>query len=163
MGQAGPLPEAATGGLQMQTRSQDVGAAHEERDSEQGEREVGYFPRAEEAQYEAPTGKIRGPPAYRYVDRPLPGDTLDLASYRMIRGCFRPVTARNRLVMVDFNRRRPLSGDISLATAREEETRRKRKRENLRWRHPLMARRWLGFFFAVFFAKSQKTSGWHRG
>ncbi|RWW18968.1 hypothetical protein GW17_00017007 [Ensete ventricosum] len=57
MGQAGPLPEAATGGLQMQTRSQDVGAAHEERDSEQGEREVGYFPRAEEAQYEAPTGK----------------------------------------------------------------------------------------------------------
>ncbi|RRT36116.1 hypothetical protein B296_00034670 [Ensete ventricosum] len=32
-------------------------AAHEEHDSEQDEREVGYSPRAEEAQSDAPTGK----------------------------------------------------------------------------------------------------------
>ncbi|RWW87832.1 hypothetical protein BHE74_00003318 [Ensete ventricosum] len=57
MGQAGPLHQAAAGGLQVQTRSQTAGAAHEERGSEQGEREVGYSPRAEEAQYGAPTGK----------------------------------------------------------------------------------------------------------
>ncbi|RZR79305.1 hypothetical protein BHM03_00004994 [Ensete ventricosum] len=40
MGQAGPLPQAVAGGLQVQTRSQVVGAAHEERDSEQVEQEV---------------------------------------------------------------------------------------------------------------------------
>ncbi|RWV99044.1 hypothetical protein GW17_00038077, partial [Ensete ventricosum] len=57
MGQAGPLPQAATGGLQVQTRSQIAGAAHEERGGEQDEREVGYSPRAEEAQSGAPTGK----------------------------------------------------------------------------------------------------------
>ncbi|RWW59395.1 hypothetical protein BHE74_00033667, partial [Ensete ventricosum] len=49
MGQVRPLPQAAVGGLQVQTRSQVVGAAHEERDSEQDEHEVGYSPRAEEA------------------------------------------------------------------------------------------------------------------
>ncbi|RRT74765.1 hypothetical protein B296_00003707 [Ensete ventricosum] len=57
MGQARPLPQATVGGLQVQTRLQAVGAAHEERDSEQDEREVGYSPRAEEAQSCAPTGK----------------------------------------------------------------------------------------------------------
>ncbi|RZS07477.1 hypothetical protein BHM03_00038308 [Ensete ventricosum] len=57
MRQAGPLPQAGAGGLQVQTRSQTAGAAHEERDSEQDEREVGYSPRAEEAQSGAPTGK----------------------------------------------------------------------------------------------------------
>ncbi|RZR87483.1 hypothetical protein BHM03_00014895 [Ensete ventricosum] len=50
MGQAGPLPQAAAGELQVQTRSQTAGAAHEERDSEHNEREVGYSPQAEEAQ-----------------------------------------------------------------------------------------------------------------
>ncbi|RZS28346.1 hypothetical protein BHM03_00061927 [Ensete ventricosum] len=38
--QSGPLPQAAAGGLQVQTRSQAVGAAHEECDSEQDECEV---------------------------------------------------------------------------------------------------------------------------
>ncbi|RZR72222.1 hypothetical protein BHM03_00011307 [Ensete ventricosum] len=57
MGQAGHLSQAVAGGLQVQIRSQAVGAAHEERDSEQDEYEVGYSPRAEEAQSGAPTGK----------------------------------------------------------------------------------------------------------
>ncbi|RWW47607.1 hypothetical protein BHE74_00046387 [Ensete ventricosum] len=57
MGQVGPLPQAAAGGLQVQTRSQAAGAAHEERSSEQDEREVGYSPRAEKTQSGAPTGK----------------------------------------------------------------------------------------------------------
>ncbi|RWW07516.1 hypothetical protein GW17_00029102 [Ensete ventricosum] len=57
MGQAGPLLQAAVGGLQVQTRSQTVGAAHEERGSEQDEREFGYSPRVEEAPSGAPTGK----------------------------------------------------------------------------------------------------------
>ncbi|RWW12292.1 hypothetical protein GW17_00024052 [Ensete ventricosum] len=42
MGHAGPLLQAVTGGLQVQTRSQTVGAAHEKRYSEQDKREVGY-------------------------------------------------------------------------------------------------------------------------
>ncbi|RWW54036.1 hypothetical protein BHE74_00039404 [Ensete ventricosum] len=45
------------GGLQVQTRSQTVGAAHEERGSEQDKREVGYSPRVEDAQSGEPTGK----------------------------------------------------------------------------------------------------------
>ncbi|RZS18213.1 hypothetical protein BHM03_00050443 [Ensete ventricosum] len=57
MGQAGPLLQAAVGGLQVQTHSQNVEAAHEERDSEQDEREVGYSPRVEEAPSGASTGK----------------------------------------------------------------------------------------------------------
>ncbi|RRT55439.1 hypothetical protein B296_00027043, partial [Ensete ventricosum] len=57
MGQAGPLPQATAGGLQVQTRLQTAGAAHEERDSEQDEHEVGYSLRVEEAQSGAPTGK----------------------------------------------------------------------------------------------------------
>ncbi|RWW35572.1 hypothetical protein BHE74_00059485 [Ensete ventricosum] len=57
MGQAGPLLQIATGGLQVQTRSQTVGATHEERGSEQDEPEVGYSPRVEEVPSRAPTGK----------------------------------------------------------------------------------------------------------
>ncbi|RRT63808.1 hypothetical protein B296_00007134 [Ensete ventricosum] len=57
IGQVGPLPQAAASGLQVQTRSQTVGVAHEECGSEHDEREVGYSPRAEEAQSGAPTGK----------------------------------------------------------------------------------------------------------
>ncbi|KAJ8493969.1 hypothetical protein OPV22_015690 [Ensete ventricosum] len=57
MGQAGPLLHAAAGGLQVQTRSQTAGAAYEECNSEQDEREVGYSPRWEEAPSGAPTGK----------------------------------------------------------------------------------------------------------
>ncbi|RRT49362.1 hypothetical protein B296_00024923, partial [Ensete ventricosum] len=57
MGQARPLLQAATGGLQVQTRSQTVGTAYEERGSEQDEREVGYSPRGKEAPSGAPTGK----------------------------------------------------------------------------------------------------------
>ncbi|RWW52345.1 hypothetical protein BHE74_00041235, partial [Ensete ventricosum] len=57
MEQAGPLLQAAAGGLQVQTRSQTVGAAYEERDSEQDEREVEYSPRGEEAPSRAPTEK----------------------------------------------------------------------------------------------------------
>ncbi|RWW70482.1 hypothetical protein BHE74_00021843 [Ensete ventricosum] len=47
MGQAEPLLQAIAGGQQVQTHSQTVGAAHEERDSEQDEREFGYSPRVE--------------------------------------------------------------------------------------------------------------------
>ena len=43
-GQAGPLPQAAAGGLHVHTRSHAVGAAQEERGSERDEREVGYSP-----------------------------------------------------------------------------------------------------------------------
>ncbi|RWV87242.1 hypothetical protein BHE74_00001257 [Ensete ventricosum] len=57
MRQVRPLPQAAVGWLQVQTPSQTAGAAHEECSSEQDEREVGYSPRAEEAQSGAPTGK----------------------------------------------------------------------------------------------------------
>ncbi|RWW60077.1 hypothetical protein BHE74_00032959 [Ensete ventricosum] len=57
MGQAGPLTQAAAGGLQVQTRSQAVGATHEERDSEQDENEVEYSSQVEEVQSGAPTGK----------------------------------------------------------------------------------------------------------
>ncbi|RRT34722.1 hypothetical protein B296_00052783 [Ensete ventricosum] len=57
MGQAAPLPQAAAGELQVQTRSQTAGAAHEERGSEHDECEVWYSPRAKEAQSDAPIGK----------------------------------------------------------------------------------------------------------
>ncbi|RWW02984.1 hypothetical protein GW17_00033901, partial [Ensete ventricosum] len=49
--------EQAVGGLQVQTRSQAVGAAHEEHNSEQDEREVGYSLRAKQAQSGALTEK----------------------------------------------------------------------------------------------------------
>ncbi|RRT38871.1 hypothetical protein B296_00049535 [Ensete ventricosum] len=57
MGQAGPLPQAATSGLQVQSRSQVVRAAHEERATEQDERGVRYSLRAKKAQSRAPTKK----------------------------------------------------------------------------------------------------------
>ncbi|RWW63323.1 hypothetical protein BHE74_00029500 [Ensete ventricosum] len=57
MGQAGPLLQAAASGLQVQTCSQTIGAAHEEHESEQDEREVGYSPRVEEVPSGAPTEK----------------------------------------------------------------------------------------------------------
>ncbi|RWW69481.1 hypothetical protein BHE74_00022911 [Ensete ventricosum] len=57
LGQAGPLPQSAADGLQVQTRSQVVGAAHEKHDIKQDEREVGYSLRVEEAQSGALTGK----------------------------------------------------------------------------------------------------------
>ncbi|RWW17374.1 hypothetical protein GW17_00018696, partial [Ensete ventricosum] len=47
----------------------------------------------------------------------------------MIRSCFRPVTARNKSVMVDFDRRRLLPGSISLIVAREEEALREKEEE----------------------------------
>ncbi|RWV78019.1 hypothetical protein GW17_00061080, partial [Ensete ventricosum] len=50
-------PLHTAGELQVQTRLQVDEAAHEERGSEQDEREVGYSPRAEEAQSGASTGK----------------------------------------------------------------------------------------------------------
>ncbi|RRT47303.1 hypothetical protein B296_00047890 [Ensete ventricosum] len=57
MGQAGPLPQAAVGVLQVQTPSQAVVANHEEHGSAQDEHEVGYSSRVEEAQSCLPTGK----------------------------------------------------------------------------------------------------------
>ncbi|RWV90162.1 hypothetical protein GW17_00047655 [Ensete ventricosum] len=57
MRQAGPLPQAAASGLQVQTHSQTTGIAHEERSSEHEECEVGYSPQAEEVQSGAPIGK----------------------------------------------------------------------------------------------------------
>ncbi|RZR97703.1 hypothetical protein BHM03_00026928 [Ensete ventricosum] len=57
MGQAGLLPQAAAGGLQVQTRSQAIGAAQEKRNNEQDEQEVGCSPRAEETKSEATTEK----------------------------------------------------------------------------------------------------------
>lgn len=74
-----------------------------------------------------------GPSADRYVDRPLPGSTIDW-------GCFHPITTRNQSVTVDFDRRRLLRGDVS--------QRRRKKRENLEiWRRspstiPIRHRRW---------------------
>ncbi|RWW05756.1 hypothetical protein GW17_00030953 [Ensete ventricosum] len=50
MGQVRPLPQATVGALQVQTRLQTAGAAHEGRDSEQDKREVGYSLRAKETQ-----------------------------------------------------------------------------------------------------------------
>ncbi|RZR71636.1 hypothetical protein BHM03_00006203 [Ensete ventricosum] len=61
-----------------------------------------------------------GSVADRYADRPLPGSTIDW-------GSFRPVTTRNRPVMVDFNRRQLISGGIS----RGRKKKREKKRENL--------------------------------
>ncbi|RRT84571.1 hypothetical protein B296_00009863 [Ensete ventricosum] len=57
MGLTGPFPQTVASGLQVLTRSQAVGAAHEERGGKQDEREVGYYPRAKETQSGAPIGK----------------------------------------------------------------------------------------------------------
>ncbi|RZS02253.1 hypothetical protein BHM03_00032294 [Ensete ventricosum] len=76
-----------------------------------------------------------GPQANRYVARSLSGSTLDVAPYQTIRGCFYPVAARNKSVIVVFNRRRTLLGSIILITVRKREKkqgRRKRKREKKR-------------------------------
>ncbi|RWW03463.1 hypothetical protein GW17_00033377 [Ensete ventricosum] len=55
------------------------------------------------------------------------------------------ITARYRSVMFDFDRRRPLSGSFSLATAGYDEGRRsRRKRENLGRCHPLTTSQRLG-------------------
>ncbi|RRT49495.1 hypothetical protein B296_00051190 [Ensete ventricosum] len=61
----------------------------------------------------------------RCVDCLLSGDIVDLSPYRTIRGCFRPLTTRNRSVIADFDHHRSLSGGISLAAVREEATREK--------------------------------------
>ncbi|RRT57229.1 hypothetical protein B296_00036638 [Ensete ventricosum] len=53
----GQCPKQSQVGCKCKTRSLTAEAAHEERDSEHDEREVGYSPRAEEAQSGAPTGK----------------------------------------------------------------------------------------------------------
>ncbi|RRT43066.1 hypothetical protein B296_00051604 [Ensete ventricosum] len=50
MEQAGLLPQATAGGLQVHTHLQAPGAAHEERSSEQDEYKVGCSLRGEEAQ-----------------------------------------------------------------------------------------------------------------
>ncbi|RWW83147.1 hypothetical protein BHE74_00008350 [Ensete ventricosum] len=57
MGLTGPFPQTVARGLQVLTRSQAVGAAHEERGGKQDEREVGYSPRVKETQSRAPIGK----------------------------------------------------------------------------------------------------------
>ncbi|RWW14682.1 hypothetical protein GW17_00021530 [Ensete ventricosum] len=64
--------------------------------------------------------------------RLLPGNTIDWV-------CFCPVTARNRLVTVNFDRRRLLPGGISLATAwlqRERRNKKERERERGRTSRP---------------------------
>lgn len=68
----------------------------------------------------------------------IPGCTIDLALYRTIRLyqavtvdiSISTVTARNKSVSVNFDRRRLLPGDINLAAMREEETSREKKRKN---------------------------------
>ncbi|RWW65741.1 hypothetical protein BHE74_00026938 [Ensete ventricosum] len=73
-----------------------------------------------------------GLPTDQYADRLLPGNTIDWV-------CFCPVTARNRLVTVDFDRRRLLPGGISLATAwlqRERRNKKERERERGRTSRP---------------------------
>ncbi|RRT47415.1 hypothetical protein B296_00050650 [Ensete ventricosum] len=65
-----------------------------------------------------------GPPVDRYVNRRLLGFTANW-------GCFLPVTTRNQLVTVDFDRCRPISGDIRGRKKKREKKKRKKKRENL--------------------------------
>ncbi|RRT37927.1 hypothetical protein B296_00050286 [Ensete ventricosum] len=55
-----------------------------------------------------------GLPADRYANHSLLGGTFDW-------DCFRPVTARNRPVTVDFDCRCPLKGSFSQAAVREKE------------------------------------------
>ncbi|RWW38522.1 hypothetical protein BHE74_00056236 [Ensete ventricosum] len=81
-----------------------------------------------------------GPLADRYMDCLL-GGTVDW-------GCFRPVIIGNRLVTVDFDRRRSLSGDngrfrvVSADGGRKK--RREKKRENLESSTaPLIRRSWV--------------------
>ncbi|RZR89868.1 hypothetical protein BHM03_00017662, partial [Ensete ventricosum] len=90
------------------------------------------------------------------MDYRLPDGTIDW-------GCFCPVTTRNRLVTIDFDRRRLLPSNISLAATRKREKKqgrrkrnREKKRENLGWRGPITARWWLDFFFVALFAEGQR-------
>ncbi|RRT59472.1 hypothetical protein B296_00045789 [Ensete ventricosum] len=55
-----------------------------------------------------------GLPADRYTDRMLLGCTVDW-------GCFHPVTMRNQLVTIDFDRWQSSLGDISRGREKEEE------------------------------------------
>ncbi|RWW44276.1 hypothetical protein BHE74_00049983 [Ensete ventricosum] len=64
--------------------------------------------------------------------------------YRAIMVEISIVTTWYRSVMVDFDRRRPLLGNINLTAIGCGEGRSKRKRENLRWCHPLTSRQRLG-------------------
>ncbi|RWW38152.1 hypothetical protein BHE74_00056637 [Ensete ventricosum] len=57
-----------------------------------------------------------------FADCSLSGGTIDW-------GCLLPVTARNKSVMVDFDRRRLLKGGINLAAAREKEEEEEEKGE----------------------------------
>ncbi|RZS13631.1 hypothetical protein BHM03_00045252 [Ensete ventricosum] len=59
-----------------------------------------------------------------YTNHPLPGDTVDW-------GCFRPITAINQLVMVDFDRYHPLTGGISRGRRKKREKRRKNWRSDV--------------------------------
>ncbi|RRT43505.1 hypothetical protein B296_00053177 [Ensete ventricosum] len=74
-----------------------------------------------------------GPPIDRYVDRTLPGGTLGVALYRMIQGCFHPITARNRSVTVDFDHR--CRDRVASAWLRRETGRRSKEEERERGTH----------------------------
>ncbi|RZR97810.1 hypothetical protein BHM03_00027052 [Ensete ventricosum] len=65
-----------------------------------------------------------GPPVDWYADRLLPGGTTDW-------GYFCLVPTRNRLLMIDFDRHRPLSGGINRGRRKKKE----KKRENLEIQH----------------------------
>ncbi|RWW34718.1 hypothetical protein GW17_00000507 [Ensete ventricosum] len=65
----------------------------------------------------------------------LKGTSRKVRKSNCPKGCFHPVTVRNRSVTVDFDRRHLLPSGISLAVARKREKkqgRRKRKREKKR-------------------------------
>ncbi|RRT41779.1 hypothetical protein B296_00057548 [Ensete ventricosum] len=87
------------------------------------------------------------PSADQYADRSLPGNTFNLAPYRTIRGCFRPVTTRNRSVTIDFDRRQPTGwyqpgyglAIARLTAAREEEARKKKEKEGEEEEEPRIA------------------------
>ncbi|RRT32602.1 hypothetical protein B296_00055067, partial [Ensete ventricosum] len=84
MGQVGPLSQVAAGGLQVKTSSQTVGATHEEHDSEQDEREVGYSPRVKEAQFGVPTGKRSHKERFSTVETRL--DVLEASLEELYQG-----------------------------------------------------------------------------
>ncbi|RWV80037.1 hypothetical protein GW17_00058744 [Ensete ventricosum] len=63
-----------------------------------------------------------GPPVDRYAYRPLSGGIADWS-------CFRPIITRNRPLSVDFDHRRPLSGDNDRFRAASAEGGRKKKWE----------------------------------
>ncbi|RWW59888.1 hypothetical protein BHE74_00033153 [Ensete ventricosum] len=71
----------------------------------------------------------------------------NLAPYRTIRGCFRPVTTRNKSVTIDFDRRQPTGwyqpgyglAIARLTAAREEEARKKKEKEGEEEEEPRIA------------------------